>query len=119
MGATIGTRIHTFLKGRRVGCDEYGNRYYEARRARSGERHKRRWVIYEGMVEASKVPPAWHGWLHYTHEAPLGQSRVYAWQKEHKPDLTGTPGRYLPPGAVKGGARPSVAADYQPWVPKN
>lgn len=120
MGATIGTRLHTLLKGRCVGRDEYGNRYYEARRTRAGEKHKRRWVIYNGIIDASKVPPAWHGWLHYTHEAPLAHSRVYAWQKEHKPNLTGTEGRYLPPGHIsKGGTRAAAAADYQPWTPNS
>ena len=35
-------------------------------------RRRRRWVLYRrGPVEASRVPPEWHAWLHYTTEAPL------------------------------------------------
>ena len=118
MGATIGTRIHTLLHGKLIGRDEFGNRYYQARRARCSEGHKRRWVIYNGVVDASKVPPAWHGWLHYTHEVPLAEAKKYAWQKEHKPNLTGTQGRYLPPGHIsKTGVRAKATADYEPWSP--
>jgi NADH:ubiquinone oxidoreductase subunit len=119
MSATIGTKLHTWLYGRFVGRDEFGNRYYEAKRARQGEIHKRRWVIYHGMIEASKVPAAWHGWLHYTLDAPLSESKKYAWQKQHQPNLTGTKGRYLPAGHVtKGGVRAASSADYQPWRPE-
>jgi NADH:ubiquinone oxidoreductase subunit len=28
MGATLGTRLLTWLKGELVGADDYGNRYY-------------------------------------------------------------------------------------------
>jgi NADH:ubiquinone oxidoreductase subunit len=119
MGATIGTRLHTLVRGRFIGRDAFGNRYYEARRGRAGEKHKRRWVIYNGIVDASKVPAAWHGWLHYTLDAPLPETQHYAWQKPHLPNLTGTQGRYLPAGHIsKGGARASASADYQPWKPE-
>lgn len=118
MGATIGTRLHTLLKGRFIGRDEYGNRYYEARRNRAGELHKRRWVMYNGMIDASKVPANWHGWLHYTLEAPLPAGKQHGWQKESKPNLTGTQGRYVPEGHItKGGVRAKASADYQPWTP--
>ena len=118
--ATIGTRIHTFLSGRYVGRDEFGNRYFEARRIpRVGER-RRRWVMYHGMAEPSKVPAHWHGWLHYTHDRPAIESaRKYGWQKEHLPNLTGTVGRYLPSGhKAKGGQRAATTADYTPWKPE-
>ena len=36
----------------------------------SYDARKRRWVIYNGYAEASKVPPDWHGWLHYTFDEP-------------------------------------------------
>ena len=53
------------LTAQEVGSDEFGNRYYEERRARPGKL-PRRYVRYNGIVEASKVPADWHGWLHYT-----------------------------------------------------
>lgn len=117
MSATIGTKIFTFFQGRHVGTDEFGNRYYEARRALQG-RHRKRWVIYNGQPEASKVPPYWHGWLHYTLAAPLEATPKYRWQKKHQPNLTGTTGRYLPAGHIsKAGQRAPATADYQPWTP--
>ena len=66
----IGTSLFTALKGRLVGRDAEGNRYYEERRPRAGAR-QRRWVLYANQVEASRVPPEWHAWLHYTTDAPL------------------------------------------------
>ena len=118
MTATIGTKLHTWLHGRFVGRDAFGNRYFEARRACKGEK-KRRWVMYQGIVDASKVPANWHGWLHYTLDAPLPEARQYGWQKPHLPNLTGTLGRYLPKGHLsKGGTRTAVAADYEPWSPQ-
>lgn len=118
MSATIGTKLHTFIYGRLVGQDAFGNRYFESKRACKGER-KRRWVIYNGVVEPSKVPAAWHGWLHYTLDAPLGEGKHYGWQKPHLPNLTGTVARHLPAGhPSKGGGRAKSSADYQPWKPE-
>lgn len=118
MAATLGTKLHTWMYGKFIGRDEFGNRYFESKRASKGEK-KRRWVIYEGVAEASKVPPAWHGWLHYTLDAPLSETKQHSWLKTHIPNLTGTTGRYLPAGHIsKGGARAPTAADYQPWTPE-
>lgn len=122
MSATIGTRLHTILFGRKVGSDEFGNDYYELRgRVRDGTR-RRRWVVYHGMPEPSKIPPHWHGWLHYTHDTvpPSGQFvQPHGWVKPHQPNLTGTTGRYLPPGHVqKGGQRSASTADYTAWKPE-
>lgn len=115
--ATIGTQLYTFLKGKLVGTDPFGNKYYTERRAPKGRRAKR-WAVYKGLAEPSKVPPEWHGWLHYTQDAPLPQAKRYFWQKEHKPNLTGTTGAYLPPGhLLKGGKRAPATSDYEPWKP--
>lgn len=118
MSATIGTRIFTFLHGRLIGTDEFGNRYYEARRAKLHGRN-RRWVIYNGKPEPTKVPPHWHGWLHHTLERPIPEAaHRYGWQKGHLPNLTGTLMRYLPRGHIeKGGRRAASTADYRPWKP--
>ena len=57
-GATIGIRFTAWRRGRLVGQDELGNRYYEAKDDRdSYDRGRpRRWVIFKGYAEASKVP---------------------------------------------------------------
>ncbi len=116
--ATAITHVITWLRGELVGTDEFGNRYYQERRAPRGRR-RRRWVVYEGEDEASRVPPEWHAWLHYTvDEVPSGKLRRRPWQKPHRPNLTGTRDAYLPPGHIlKGGRRARATGDYEPWTP--
>ena len=127
MGATLGTILFTWLKGELVGADQFGNRYYREKRHRALKRgggresRERRWVIYNGEPEASRVPPEWHGWLHHTYsEVPPDAGRKkYPWQKDHVPNLTGTPDAYRPPGSVlRGGHRAPAAGDYEPWTPE-
>jgi NADH:ubiquinone oxidoreductase subunit len=117
---SLGTLLYTWLYGELVGTDEFGNRYY---RAKSGHRYgrERRWVLYKGRPEASKVPPEWHAWLHHTVEAPLVRQATEAkpWQKEHVPNLTGTPEAYRPRGHdYLGGRRARATGDYEPWRPE-
>jgi NADH:ubiquinone oxidoreductase subunit len=116
---TIGTKITSFLTGKLVGKDIFGNRYYvEKRQPKSGK--VKRWVIYSGMAEASKVPPLWHAWLHYmTNELPTEMNAPhYFWQKEHQPNLTGTSAAYKPKGHLEaGGKRTSSSSDYDAWKP--
>ncbi|MFO1241862.1 MAG: NADH-ubiquinone oxidoreductase subunit NDUFA12 family protein [Rickettsiales bacterium] len=96
---TIGTRLHTLFFGKYVGSDDFGNRYYISRSNPRGAR-ERRWVLYKGIPEPSKVPPLWHGWLHHKFDdVPSEMLQVhYNWEKEHQPNLTGTKGAYAPPG---------------------
>jgi len=49
-GATIGTALFSALNGTKVGEDYQGNRYYQSK-------DDRRWVIYNGANDASRVPP--------------------------------------------------------------
>lgn len=116
----IGTILYTLLKGKPVGEDEYGNRYYRGTGIKLHGK-ERRWVLYKGKAEASKVPPEWHSWLHHTTAAPLSESAANArpWQKGHLPNLSGTPGAYLPCGHdLRGGKRAPSSGDYCSWKPK-
>ncbi len=113
-GATIGTLLDSWRHGEAVGDDAEGNRYF---RSRDG---KRRWVIYNGNNDASRVPPEWHGWLHGTFDelpdAILPAPR--AWQAPHEPNLTGTAAAYRPAGALEcGGRRAAATGDYEAWQP--
>lgn len=114
------TRLYTFLHGRRVGTDSFGNVYFEARRDMAHGK-KKRWVVYKGITEASKVPAEWHGWLHYTHDnLPSGDKPKVPWVKPHLPNLTGTAGAYAPPGHIsQGGHRAKSTADYEAWNPNS
>ena len=48
---TVGTWLTTRLHGEPVGTDAFGNRYYQNRDG------SRRWVTYNGTVEASRMIP--------------------------------------------------------------
>lgn len=111
--SNLATKLFTFFTGDQVGVDQFGNKYYKAKRKNKSGIY-RRWVIYNGTAEASKVPPEWHGWLHYTFDEPLKEK--YSWQKDYVPNLTGTPNAYFPPGANEG-KREKVSADYEAWKP--
>lgn len=124
---TIGTRLLTWLRGKFVGEDEYGNRYYcepSQRDAKSNAKNngrERRWVIYAGDAEGSKVPPVWHAWLHHTTDQvpDAGTLARRPWQKSHQPNLTGTAAAYRPSGSVqRGGRRARATGDYEPWTPQ-
>jgi NADH:ubiquinone oxidoreductase subunit len=121
-GQTFGTQLWTRRFGELVGEDEYGNRYYRTR-GRAVDPTlgiERRWVIYNGYAEPSTVPPSWHGWLHNTVVDPptVENYRPWSWEKPHRPNLTGTPGAYRPPGSTLArGRRPHATGDYKAWSP--
>ena len=120
-GATAGVRFTIARRGVFVGQDEFGNRYYEAKDASdSYDGRKRRWVIFDGYAEASKVPPDWHGWMHYLVDVPPTRENYTPrpWQKPHRMNMTGTPEAYRPSGSIlKSGRRPTATGDYKPWQP--
>jgi NADH:ubiquinone oxidoreductase subunit len=121
-GQTFGTQLWTWRFGELVGTDEQGNRYYRTigRKIDPTLGFERRWVIYNGYAEASRVPPDWHGWLHHTVDlAPTEESYTpREWEKPHIPNLTGTPLAYRPSGStLASGRRPAATGDYQPWTP--
>ncbi len=103
-----------------VGRDADGNRYFRAK-PRPGYKRERRWVIYNGVAEASKIPAEWHGWMHHqTDVVPDSSTASYRrpWQKPHLPNLTGTDQAYRPPGhLLKGGERDKATGDYEAWTP--
>ena len=88
---TLGTRIQTFFYGKYIGKDENGNKYYQSN---SGKR----WVIYNGEIEASKIPEEWYSWIHHISNKieNLHVLKKYKWQKEHLPNQTGTDNSYHP-----------------------
>jgi NADH:ubiquinone oxidoreductase subunit len=67
-GATIGTSLWGALNGSHVGTDHLGNRYFRSAKKRDPNGLERRWVIYEGSNDASRVPAEWHGWLHHSYD---------------------------------------------------
>ena len=118
-GATMGARFDIGRRAALVGKDDQGNKYYEERKA-SLENRKRRYVIYDGYAEPSRVPPDWHGWLHHTFDKPPTESPLprKSWEKPHRPTMTGTVEAWRPSGSLsKGGERQKSSGDYESWDP--
>ncbi|MBI1393039.1 MAG: NADH:ubiquinone oxidoreductase subunit NDUFA12 [Alphaproteobacteria bacterium] len=120
-GTTFGTSFTLFRRrARLVGKDGQGNRYYEEADPSSPDGHPRRWVLYHGVAEASRVPADWHGWLHHTFSAPPTDEPLVRrdWEKDHLPNMTGTPLAYRPKGSLaRVGVSPGVPDVYEPWTP--
>lgn len=119
---TFGTHLWTSRNGELVGEDEFGNRYYREKGGRISPAlgFDRRWVIYNGEAEASRIPPAWHAWMHRIVDVPPTEEKLEprSWWKPHKPNLTGLPGAYRPPGSTLAqNRRPAATGDYRAWNP--
>lgn len=112
-GQTLNTQVWTARHGQKVGEDAQGNIFYQTRDG------KRRWVIFNGESEASRVSPEWHGWLHHTWDQPPTTAPLpaKAWQKPHVENLTGTAAAYAPPGSIRR-ADPVERRDYEAWAPE-
>ena len=112
-GQTLNTQLFTWRKGVKVGEDDAGNIFYQTRD------NTRRWVIFNGEAEASRVSPDWHGWLHHTWDEPPNSvpSAHKFWEKPHQPNLTGTIMAYAPAGSLRK-TMPQSRSDYEAWVPE-
>lgn len=120
---SLGTRIHTSRFGEKVGEDQFGNVYYRWKGGAIDPAlgYNRRWVIFNGEAEGSKVPPGWYGWLHYqTDELPTEANyQPRGWEKPFVANQTGTPNAWRPQGStLSTGARPAATGDYQAWSPE-
>ncbi|AUH34617.1 NADH:ubiquinone oxidoreductase subunit NDUFA12 [Paracoccus tegillarcae] len=110
---TWNTQFWTWRHGQKVGEDEQGNIFYQTKDG------KRRWVIYNGVSDASRVTPEWHGWLHHTWDEPPTKAPLphRVWEKPHLPNLTGTGEAYRPEGSLYR-ADPAERRDYDAWQPE-
>lgn len=112
-GQTLGTQLFTARNGERVGEDGQGNIFY-----RNADDTKR-WVIFNGEAEASRVEAEWHGWLHHTWDEPPTDAPLVhkTWEKPHLPNLTGSSAAYAPAGSIRR-AEPEDRRDYDAWTPE-
>ena len=118
-GASWGTMFYGLRGKIKVGEDALGNSYWQGGRDGSGQ--PRRWVIYQGANDSSRVPPDWFSWLrHLIDDVPdraLPAPRTF--EKPAVPNLTGTALAYRPQGAMeKGGKRAAATGDYEAWSPE-
>ena len=88
---TFGTRLKTIFFGKFVGKDNFGNKYYESKDGK-------RWVIYSGEIDASKISNDWYSWMHFTKNKIEFKTNIkkYNWQKPHSENKTGTSKAYHP-----------------------
>lgn len=112
-GQTLNTQLFTWRKGEKVGEDDQGNSYY-----RNADDSKR-WVIFNGEAEATRVSPDWHGWLHRTWDEPPTDKPLMhrEWEKPHQENLTGTMLAYAPAGSIRR-EQPADRDDYEAWSPE-
>ena len=112
-GQSFGTQLWTSRNGKKVGEDAQGNIFYQ------NADSSRRWVIYNGQNEASRVSPDWHGWLHHTWDQTPTEADLphKAWEKPHQENLTGTSAAYAPAGSIRRNA-PGDRSDYEAWTPE-
>ena len=114
-GASWGTSIVTRRHGTEVGRDEAGNLYFEHKKD-----SRRRWVIYAGANDGSRVPPGWQAWLRGTiDELPeKGLPPKRKWEQEPVANLTGSDQAWRPSGSLRAqGQRPATTGDYSAWTP--
>lgn len=114
-------KIKIQLTATKVGEDEFGNRYFEEKSEKISAK-KKRFIIYHGQVEASKIPATWHRWLHYTTDKiPVNVNcHKYSWQKIHLPNLSGTLYEHSASASInKKGDRKLVSSDFEAWNPNN
>ncbi len=111
-GATLGTALFSAFNGSKVGEDPLGNRYFEGK--------GRRWVMYAGSNDVSRVPPEWYAWLTRQIDGLPDDALPPPpkFLRAPTPNLTGTAEAYRPTGALeKGGRRQAASGDYQAWTP--
>ena len=115
-GNTVGTKLYTYLKGKKVGEDYFGNYFYESRDKRN------RWCIYSYQSDASKISPEWNSWLRFiTNSCPIDEAMTYEWQKRFSGNLTGLDGAYKPEilrANKKNEDLDRYQSDYKAWKPE-
>lgn len=105
-----------------IGQDEFGNKYYVSKK-KNRDGNYRRFVEYKGSPEPTKVPPAWHAWLHsvdrsnITGEDIPTNTQNYEWQIDHQPNLTLTIHAYKQP-FLQTGQCEKTSGDYERWTPQ-
>ena len=115
-GNTVGTKLYTYLKGKKVGEDYFGNFFYESKDK------KNRWCIYSYQSDASKISPEWNSWLRFiTNSRPSDEATIYDWQKPFVGNLTGLDGTYKPEKVRSRDSNEDLnihQSDYKAWKPE-
>ena len=118
----LANKLFSKLFGKKVGEDEFGNTFYESKKLSRYFSRYMRWVIYNGIPEATKVNVDWYCWLNHQENQPPSSntSVIYQWIKPRNLNLTGSKFRYLPPSMHLSNKKSKLqsSADYTAWKPK-
>ena len=113
----LALRLNLLFFYKYKGQDEFGNKYYEQRKTQINKKNKRL-VNYKGIIEASKVPAKYHGWLHhYSDDFPKDNKKNFSWQKKHLPNLSGTQYAYKPKNINSKTNYANQNEEYKSWTP--
>jgi NADH:ubiquinone oxidoreductase subunit len=127
-----GLYVRTLFKGKYVGCDTEGNRYYRCRGrgwdkaegfvelgGKSLRLQEKRWVLYKGSPNPTIVPPLWEDWLRYERLLPPPPLAFgFFWEKPRLPNLSGTKlAFHFHPGMTKN-KKDRGRWTYCPWQPE-
>jgi len=116
---SLGTLLYTLIYGHLVGEDDFQNKYYSNSKNFENIEAKR-WVIFKGAKEPTKIPSHWHAWLHKSIDVPpLNYKHKYSWQKNHEENKTGTDDAYYPDShpLSKSYNNEAIKKEYESWNP--
>ena len=123
-GATLNTLLHTRRHGELVGHRRIRQPLlpHARRRIDPALGFERRWVIYNGVAEASMTPPGWNGWLHHTVDVAADRGRPTSRTTGKRRISAIRPARLrrFGPRARRCGAAPArrPAAIIEAWTPE-
>ena len=104
---TVGTFLYTLFKGKYVGSDDFGNKYYINSK-------DRRWVIYKNNVESTQISSEWHLWIHFLTKNIPTNKKKFDWQITHQENLTGTLKAHKPEGSLSADSKKNMRK-YETW----
>ena len=110
----LGTLIYSFLCGKKVGEDKNGNKFYINK-----YNNKKKWVIYNKIIDPTSLMVAWQIWLTNKEIEPpmdLTSKKKYLWQKERKPNYSGTKKSYHPKISKNINLKNKVVKEF--WSPE-
>ena len=90
---SLGTLIYSFLFGKKVGIDSIGNTFFVHKK-----KHTKKWVLYKEKIDPTMISVEWQTWLtdKETSGILIRKDTNYSWEKERKPNQSGTKGAYHP-----------------------
>lgn len=103
--------LKSLLQGKYVGCDIYGNKYYEDTSSKRFFGRNSRWIYYKSYLSPQHIPASWHNWLHHQCEAAPIKSNEKFSIKDKKPAQVENYGRST--------ANCVNLKSYEAWVPNS